>query len=118
MYTMAIIGIDCYFRIKHYANYKTFWTRRVELVFISIAVFLAFIQAIMTLVGLLPQKKYITLSIYYTIDGLIIIGITLLEILTIRTSNAACIESRIDTSRKTNKKIARLSMQVMLGTVH
>ena len=55
-YTMAIIGIDCYFRIKHYANYKTFWTRRVELVFVSIAVFLAFIQAIMTLVGLLPQK--------------------------------------------------------------
>ena len=55
-YTMAIIGIDCYFRIKHYANYKTFWARRVELVFVSIAVFLAFIQAIMTLVGLLPQK--------------------------------------------------------------
>ena len=114
MYTIAIIGIDRYLRIKHYANYKAFWTTRVVLVFISIAVFLAFIQAIMTLVGLLSGKKYITLPIYYTIDGLIIIGITLLQILTIRTSNAVCRESTIDASRKTNKTIARLSMQVML----
>ena len=114
MYTIALIGIDRYLRIKHYANFKALWTTRAVLVFISIEVFLAFMQAIVTLIGLLSGKEYIAFPIYYTIDGLIISGIILLQILTIRTSNTVCNESRIDASRKTNKKITRLSMQIML----
>ena len=114
MYTIALIGIDRYLRIKHYASFKALWTTRAVLVFISIEVFLAFMQATMTLIGLLSGKEYIVLPFYYTIDGLIISGIILLQILTIRKSKAVCNESRIDASRKTNKKITRLSMQIML----
>ena len=71
-------------------------------------------QATMTIIGLLSGKEYIVLPFYYTIDGLIISGIILLQILTIQKSKAVCNESRIDASRKTNKKITRLSMQIML----
>ena len=71
-------------------------------------------QATMTLIGLLSGKEYIVLPFYYTTDSLTISGIILLQILTIRKSKAVCNESRIDASRKTNKKITRLSMQIML----
>ena len=114
MYTIALIGIDRYLRIKHYASFKVLWTTRAVLVFISIEVFLACMQATMTLIGLLSGKEYIVLPFYYTTDSLTISGIILLQILTIRKSKAVCNESRIDASRKTNKKITRLSMQIML----
>ena len=114
MYTIAIMGIDRYLRIKHYANFKAIWTERVVLVFISAEIFLAFLQAIMTLIGLLTEKEHNVVPVYYTIDGSIISGIVFLQILTMRTSNAVCNESRINTSRNTDKKITKLSMQVML----
>ena len=114
MYTIAIMGIDRYLRIKHYANFKAIWTERVVLVFISAEIFLAFLQAIMTLIGLLTETEHIVVPVYYTIDGSIISGIVFLQILTMRTSNAVCNESRINASRNTDKKITKLSMQVML----
>ena len=114
MYTVAIMGIDRYLRIKHYANFKAIWTKRVVLVFISAEIFLALLQAIMTLIGLLAEKEHIVVPVYYTIDGSIISGIVFLQILTMRTSNAVCNESRITASRNTDKKITKLSMQVML----
>ena len=114
MYTIAIMGIDRYLRIKHYANFKAIWTKRVVLTFISGEIFLAFLQAIMTLIGLITEKEYIVVPVYYAIDGSIISGVVFLQILTMRTSNAVCNESRIAASRNTDKKITKLSMQVML----
>ena len=114
MYTIAIIGIDRYLRIKHFENFKALWTTKVVSVFISIEVFLAFVQAMMTLIGLLSGKEYIAVPVYYTIDGLIISGKIFLQVLTMRTSNAVCNESRIANSRNINRKITKLSMQIML----
>lgn len=31
MYTIAIIGVDRYVRIKYYVNFKTMWTKKVDL---------------------------------------------------------------------------------------
>ena len=75
MYTIAIMGIDRYLRIKHYANFKAIWTKRVVLTFISGEIFLAFLQAIMTLISLITEKEYIVVPVYYAIDGSIISGI-------------------------------------------
>ena len=111
MYTIAIIGIDRYLRIKHFENFKALWTTKVVSVFISIEVFLAFVQAMMTLIGLLSGKEYIAVPVYYTIDGLIISRKIFLQVLTMRTSSQ---ESRIDNSRNINRKITKLSMQIML----
>ena len=114
MYTIAIIGIDRYLRIKHYANFKALWTSRTVSTFISVGVFLALLQAIMTLTGLLLEKEYIVIPLYSAIDGLIISGIIFLQLLTMRTSNVVCNESRITASGNTSKKIAKLSMRIML----
>ena len=114
MYTIAIIGIDRYLRIKHYANFKALWTSRTVSASISVGAFLALLQAIMTLTGLLLEKEYIVIPVYSAIDGLIISGIIFLQLLTMRTSNAVYNESRITTSENTSKKIAELSMRIML----
>lgn len=74
--------------------------------------FLVF-QAITALIAFLSGKQYIFVPIYYMIRCLVISGIILLHILTMQTSNALCHESRISTSRSTNKKIAKFSVQIM-----
>ena len=125
MYTIAIIGVDRYLRIKHHLNFKALWTTRVIIVLISIEVFLSLLQATMVLIGLASGIEYIVIPIYFTIDGLIITGIIFLHILTIRASSAIFknsrritfserIGSRIAISARINKKITKLSMRVML----
>lgn len=114
MYTIATMGIDRYLRIKHYANFKAIWTTRVVSTVLSIDVFLSLLQSIMTLLGLLSAKEYMLIPVYLAIDCAIIIGIIFLQILTIRTSSALCNESRISASEVTNKKITKLSLQIMV----
>ena len=114
IYTIAIIGIDRYIRIKHFVNFKTLWTTRVLLTLIFIAVFLSLLQAIMILVGFLSGIEYITIPVYFGVDGVIISGIIYLQILTMRTSSAVFNESRITASEIINKKISKLSMRIML----
>ena len=45
MYSIAIIGIDRYIRMKHYESFKAFWIARVVSTLICIQVCLAFFQA-------------------------------------------------------------------------
>ena len=114
MYAIALTGIDRYLRIKHYAKFKVAWTTRVVSTFISIEVFLAFFQIMIGIIDPLSGKEYTVFLVYYTIDGLIISGMIFLEVLTMRTSNAVCNKSTIAASRNTDKKITKLSMQIML----
>ena len=112
MYTIAIIGIDCYVRIKNYANFKTLWTTRVVLRLIFIEIFLSLLQATMILIGFLSGIEYITIPA--PIDGVIIIGIIFFQFLTMQTSNAIFNESSITASDNTNKKVSKLSMHILL----
>ena len=106
MCTIAIIGIDRYIRIKHYANFKALWTTRVVLTLILIEVFLSLLQAIMILISFFSGIEYIIIPVYFAVDVVIIIGIIFLQILTIRTSNAIFHKSKITASDKTNKNPA------------
>ena len=114
MYTVAVIGIDRYLRIKHYANFKALWTKRVALTFVSIGSFLALFQSLLTITGLLFGKHYIVVPVYFTIDGFILIAVMFLQIFTIRTSNAVISESTIVASGRITRKVTKLSMQMML----
>ena len=114
MYTIALIGIDRYLRIKRYAKFKTLWTTKAVLGFVSLDIFLSLLQAILTLIGLLSGKENIVIPSYLAIDGVIISGITFLQILTIRTSSAVCDESRTVASENTKRKITKFSMQILL----
>lgn len=48
MLTIAIAGIDRFQIIKHFENFKTLWAKTSVLEFISIHVFLAFLQTLMS----------------------------------------------------------------------
>ena len=74
MYLIAIIGIDRYLRIKHYANFKALWTARVVLTLICIGVFLSFFQATIIAISVLLGKESISMPIYITTDVIIATG--------------------------------------------
>ena len=114
MYTIAIIGIDRFIRIKHFVSFKTLWTTGVLVTLIFIEVVLSLLQAVMIPVGFLPGVEYIIVPVYFGIDGIIISGILYLQILTMRTSSAVFNESRITASENIDKKISKLSMRIML----
>ena len=114
IYTVAVIGIDRYLRIKHYASFKALWTKRIALTFVSIGSFLTLFQSLLTTTGLLFGKHYIVVPVYFTIDGLILIAVMFLQILTIRTSNAVISESTTVASGRITRKVTKLSMQIML----
>ena len=44
MYKIAIIGIDRYLRIKHYANFKVLWTNKIVFTLLSTGSFLFLIH--------------------------------------------------------------------------
>ena len=113
-YSLAIIGVDRYLRIKHYRNFRTMWTRRVVLKLFFVAVFLALLQAVLVLAGSVLGKQHIVTPFYIAVDGVVIGLITFLQVQTIRTSNAVHNESTAVASDIINKKITKLSMRIML----
>ena len=113
-YSIAIISIDRYLRIKKYANFKEIWTTKVVSSVLSIATLLALCQAIITTTGLVLGKFDIIVTVYFGIDMLIFSAIVFLQILTMRSSNALYNQSTIFASRKINKRITKLSKRIML----
>ena len=114
MYLIAIIGIDRYLRIKYYMTFKVIWTPRVVSILISIGFAIAISQAIVANLGFLIGREHMAIIIYYATDVLILSAIIFLQILTIRTSNAVCNVSPVVTSGRSNNKIRKLSMRIML----
>ena len=113
-YSIAIIGIDRYVRIKFYANFKAIWSIKVVSTSISVAFFLALFQAVMTEIGLLLKQEQLVTLIFIAVDSVIIIMLIFLQIQTIRSSNAVLSESTTNASKKINKKITKLSKRIML----
>ena len=109
-----MIGLDRYLRIKHYRNFRTIGTMTFVLKLFCVAVFFALIQAVLVLIGFALRKRHIVTPLYIAIDGVVIVLITLLQIQTIRTSNALHNESTAVTSVIINKKFTKLSLRIML----
>ena len=112
-YTIAIIGIDCYIRIKYFVNFKSIWTTRVVLTLSCIGYIFALIQALVITTGLLLRKEEVAKRIYIAIDSTIIALVILLQLQTMKTSKALHNESIISTSERIDKKILKLSIRVM-----
>lgn len=102
MYVVAVISIDRYVRIKYYANFKRIWTT------------LALFQALMVTVAFILRKPRIGKLVYAAMDCMIIGVIFWLQIQTIWTSNAINSELTISTLGNINKKIAKLSIRIMI----
>ena len=112
-YTIAIIGIDRYIRIKCFVNFKAIWTTWVVLTLSSIGCIFVLIQALVMTTGLLLRKEEVSKRIYIAIDSTIIALVILLQLQTIKTSKALHNESTISASERIDKKILKLSIRIM-----
>lgn len=110
-HTVVLIGVDRYLRIKYYGDCGQ---RKVVLKFACAAIFVALPEAVLVLIMALLGKDHISTLIYLTVDVDVIGVITFLQIQTIRTANALHNESTVFVSEIINKKITKLSMQIML----
>ena len=112
-YTIAIIGIDRYIRIKYFVNFKAIRTTRVVLTLSCIGCIFALIQALMIRTDLLLRKVEVAKRIYITIDSTIIALVILFQLQTIKTSKALHNESTISASERIDKKILKLSIRII-----
>ena len=71
-YIVALLGVDCYLRIKHYSSFRSIWTTKVTTKLITVMLFLAFLQALMITLSSTLEENRIVLSFYITIDGIMI----------------------------------------------
>ena len=114
IYVVAVFGIDRYVRIKHYANFKRTWTTKIAFALLFIGFSLALFQAVMVTMVFILRKPHIGIVVYIAMNCMIISIIFWLQIQTIRTSNAIHSEFTVSTLGEINKKIAKLSMGIMV----
>ena len=77
-YTIAIIGIDRYIRIKYYSKFKAIWTTRVVLVLFYIECLLALFQALMMTIDLSLKKEQVIAPVYSSVDSIVLATMILL----------------------------------------
>ena len=106
-YTIVVLGVDRYFRIKHYATFRARCTTKVVSKLMCLMIFLALIQAVTITTGTALGKEHIGISFYILGDRAVIGTVTFLQIKTIQTSNTLTVVSSVTM----NKKISKLSMQ-------
>ena len=113
-YTTGIIGIDRYVRIKHYASFKTLWTKRIVLSLLCAALFFALFQVLLVEIALKFRKEKFAVPINAAIDSVLIEIVVFLQVKTIRTSNTVTDNSSLVHAQRINKVITKLSMRIML----
>lgn len=105
-YTIAIMGIDRFIRIKYYASFI--------LTLVSIACLAALVNAVGLTIGFLLKLDQIFTRVNFFISAIILSTVTFLQVLVTRTSNTVHMESKIDLAHAANKIITKLSMRIML----
>ena len=70
-YTIGIIGIYRYVKIKHYANFKALWIKKVVLSLLCAALFLALFQVLLIEIALKFRKEKFALLINVAIDSIL-----------------------------------------------
>lgn len=105
-YTIAIMGVDRFIRIKYYASFI--------LTLVSIACLAALVNAVGLTIGFLLKLDQIFTRVNFFIGAITLSTVTFLQVLVTRTSNTVHMESKIDLAHAANKIITKLSMRIML----
>ena len=113
-YTIGIIGVHRFIRIKFYTNVRGIVTTKFILISVSMALLAALINAVAVPVGILLKKEPIFTRISLTMGFTVVSIVVFLQLLVIRTSNAVHGEFTLNVSKTANKKINKLSMRIML----
>ena len=113
-YTIGIMGVDRFIRIKFYTNVRGIVTTKFILISVSMALLAALINAVAVPLGILLKKEPIFTRISLTMGFTVVRIVVFLQLLVIRTSNAVHGEFTFNVSKTANKKINKLSMRIML----
>lgn len=114
-YTIAILGVDRFIRIKNYLKVNSILTSRFISALLSIACVLALVSAVGIPMDLLLIKPFFFSRVNLILGAAIISIVAFLQVLVIRTSNIMISKSTIDTFQAVIKKINKLSMRIMLA---
>ena len=113
-YTIGIMGVDRFIRIKFYTNVRGIVTTKFILISVSMALLAALINAVAVPVGILLKKEPIFTRISLTMGFTVVSIVVFLQLLVRRTSNAVHGEFTFNVSKTANKTINKLSMRIML----
>ena len=116
-YTVAVIGVDRFIRIKYRMNYMSILTNTFATILMLLAFFLALIQATVITVGLLINKEQTVRSAGMAIDGSVVLFVLLLQVATmkiIRRINSQIMPDSSHILQEANKKITKLCSRIMI----
>ena len=114
-YTVALIDVGRYFRIKYHVSFKSMWTKRMASRSICIMFFLSLLQSVMVTTGLIIGREDTVMPFYVFVDSIVIGTITLLQLKTIQKSHSRLNQSIVVASCRIDKKISKLSIQIMVA---
>ena len=114
-YTIGLIGIDRYIRIKYKTTFKTILTTKFLIILVTSIYCLAMAQTLIDTLGILLNKNKISSSIVVGIDICYLSLIIFLQIKTISTANSIQREaSNPHLLQDLNKKIIQLCSRIMI----
>ena len=113
-YTISLMGIDRFIRIKYYANFRAILKKKFIFTSISLVCLAVLFNGIGFPICLVLKKEPIFSSVSFYLAALAFIIVTFMQVLLIRTSKVMSRESSVDASRATTKKITTLSIRILL----
>ena len=114
-YTIGIIGVDRYVRIKYKMRFKSILTTKFMMNMIVLVWMTAFLHAVWITVGLVKNETNIVRTVSLVIDASAFVFVVFLQLRTIREMNALSIAStRATVIQGTNRKVTKLCARIML----
>ena len=114
-YTISLMGIDRFIRIKYYANFRAILKNKFIFTLISLVCLAALFNGIGFPISLLLKKEHIFSRVSFYSATLAFIIVTFMQVLLIRTSKVISRDSSVDASRATTKKITTLSIRILFA---
>ena len=115
-YTIGVIGIDRYIRIRYKMNFKMILTTRFLIILMVLVLCVASIQAVLITLGFLLHKEKIFSSVAVGMDIFLFIFVVCLQIRTIATTNSTTKGAKNpEILQDVNRKITKLCSRIMIS---
>ena len=114
-YTIAIMGVVRFVRIKYKVSYKAVLTPKNLNIWVLIGWLASLIHAVILTIGLLVDEEQVVRTVGLIVDGLVFGIVVALQIITIRQSNSMVEELQSqNTFQETSARITKLCTRIML----
>ena len=117
-YTIGVIGIDRYVRIRYKMNFKSILTTKLLIILMVLIFLIALTQVGLITLGILLHKKTIFSNTVLGIDIFLFICVVYLQIGTIKTTSSTQKKaSNPEVLKDVNKKITKLCTRIMISYI-